>query len=115
MVTKTRLGRGRMKACTPVRTQRISHSRKKPMVTSQGIARIRAFSLITLPSRHGCMRAARGRSRRNAAQKSRSEEHTSELQSLMRISYAVFCLKKKTYNKNKKSTTHKKQHLTTSH
>src|SRR3546814_7336880 len=30
----------------------------------------------------------------------RSEEHTSELQSLMRISYAVFCLKK---NKNKKS------------
>src|SRR3546814_4648896 len=29
---------------------------------------------------------------------SRSEEHTSELQSLMRISYAVFCLKKKTSN-----------------
>src|SRR3546814_7839661 len=29
---------------------------------------------------------------------SRSEEHTSELQSLMRISYAVFCLKKKTNN-----------------
>src|SRR3546814_8483815 len=34
----------------------------------------------------------------------RSEEHTSELQSLMRISYAVFCLQKKTTNKyiNKK-------------
>src|SRR3546814_8042033 len=31
-----------------------------------------------------------------AAIASRSEEHTSELQSLMRISYAVFCLKKKT-------------------
>src|SRR3546814_2969354 len=30
----------------------------------------------------------------------RSEEHTSELQSLMRISYAVFCLKKKTLTKN---------------
>src|SRR3546814_4282795 len=30
------------------------------------------------------------------ARKYRSEEHTSELQSLMRISYAVFCLKKKT-------------------
>src|SRR3546814_19521102 len=29
-----------------------------------------------------------------------SEEHTSELQSLMRISYAVFCLKKKTTTKN---------------
>src|SRR3546814_8942603 len=31
----------------------------------------------------------------------RSEEHTSELQSLMRISYAVFCLKKKTTDKYK--------------
>src|SRR3546814_5957464 len=30
------------------------------------------------------------------AERERSEEHTSELQSLMRISYAVFCLKKKT-------------------
>src|SRR3546814_9295588 len=30
----------------------------------------------------------------------RSEEHTSELQSLMRISYAVFCLKKKTKSQN---------------
>src|SRR3546814_5163335 len=44
---------------------------------------------------------ARGRSRRSARPRaarhrtSRSEEHTSELQSLMRISYAVFCLKKK--------------------
>src|SRR3546814_3441149 len=35
----------------------------------------------------------------------RSEEHTSELQSLMRISYAVFCLKKKiSLSQNKKST-----------
>src|SRR3546814_3982556 len=35
---------------------------------------------------------------------SRSEEHTSELQSLMRISYAVFCLKKKNTNKNNTHT-----------
>src|SRR3546814_6472968 len=35
------------------------------------------------------------------AEQVRSEEHTSELQSLMRISYAVFCLKKKTHNKTK--------------
>src|SRR3546814_4247381 len=34
--------------------------------------------------------------RRDARSQARSEEHTSELQSLMRISYAVFCLKKKT-------------------
>src|SRR3546814_1641830 len=41
-----------------------------------------------------CRNAARSRPiSTNAA---RSEEHTSELQSLMRISYAVFCLKKKT-------------------
>src|SRR3546814_8194958 len=39
----------------------------------------------------------------------RSEEHTSELQSLMRISYAVFCLKKKillTKNNNRYTETH---------
>src|SRR3546814_10024619 len=42
---------------------------------------------------------ARGRKRRApfaVVPSRRSEEHTSELQSLMRISYAVFCLKKKT-------------------
>src|SRR3546814_6479515 len=36
--------------------------------------------------------------RRISRQRPRSEEHTSELQSLMRISYAVFCLKKKNNN-----------------
>src|SRR3546814_1583135 len=35
---------------------------------------------------------------------SRSEEHTSELQSLMRISYAVFCLKKKKYKYKQRRT-----------
>src|SRR3546814_4916151 len=42
----------------------------------------------------------------------RSEEHTSELQSLMRISYAVFCLKKTTQEKttNKYKVTHLKTH-----
>src|SRR3546814_9521984 len=34
----------------------------------------------------------------------RSEEHTSELQSLMRISYAVFCLKKKKTNRTQRDT-----------
>src|SRR3546814_4651041 len=37
----------------------------------------------------------------------RSEEHTSELQSLMRISYAVFCLKKKKEKNNKKKKNNK--------
>src|SRR3546814_7870212 len=47
-----------------------------------------------------------GGARRRDAQRrraARSEEHTSELQSLMRISYAVFCLKK---NTNTQHTTH---------
>src|SRR3546814_10182243 len=38
------------------------------------------------------------------AKELRSEEHTSELQSLMRISYAVFCLKKKKQNNNNTRT-----------
>src|SRR3546814_6456293 len=46
-------------------------------------------------------RAGTGRTQR------RSEEHTSELQSLMRISYAVFCLKKK----NTTNTKHKSELL----
>src|SRR3546814_4306667 len=52
--------------------------------------------LHTLHARHG------GTARSGALHRSlpgiRSEEHTSELQSLMRISYAVFCLKKKNNN-----------------
>src|SRR3546814_6096847 len=59
-----------------------------------------------LPPHHPDYRSARGGARRwsgktnppDAGSSSRSEEHTSELQSLMRISYAVFCLKKKKNN-----------------
>src|SRR3546814_5550759 len=47
--------------------------------------------------------------RRAEAAKARSEEHTSELQSLMRISYAVFCLKKKN---NTSMTTNESQQTT---
>src|SRR3546814_8507639 len=46
-----------------------------------------------------------------AAPHQRSEEHTSELQSLMRISYAVFCLKKK----NKKHDTYNIKHSDNKH
>src|SRR3546814_2701353 len=42
--------------------------------------------------------ASRRQSDVETAEALRSEEHTSELQSLMRISYAVFCLQKKTQN-----------------
>src|SRR3546814_3271530 len=53
---------------------------------------------------------------RGRADVGRSEEHTSELQSLMRISYAVFCLKKKTHKvnnpTNKNMNTHHSYALT---
>src|SRR3546814_6205368 len=48
--------------------------------------------------RHGRLRVA-ACSVRLGGRRRRSEEHTSELQSLMRISYAVFCLKKKKTSK----------------
>src|SRR3546814_6025989 len=46
--------------------------------------------------------AVRAAIARQHAVRRRSEEHTSELQSLMRISYAVFCLKKKIINRKPK-------------
>src|SRR3546814_3414676 len=55
-------------------------------------------ALPTMPSRPVCdSTCSVNLSMRVAVVGPRSEEHTSELQSLMRISYAVFCLKKKTY------------------
>src|SRR3546814_4728218 len=52
--------------------------------------RSRKFGCIRAVTVAGCAMAAR-----TILGEKRSEEHTSELQSLMRISYAVFCLKKK--------------------
>src|SRR3546814_4455680 len=48
-------------------------------------------------------------------QRCRSEEHTSELQSLMRISYAVFCLKKKKTVENSINPTSHKSYTSSSH
>src|SRR3546814_15636712 len=53
--------------------------------------------------RRAGLRTAYRRCRSGQGNRPRSEEHTSELQSLMRISYAVFCLKKKIYSSR---TTH---------
>src|SRR3546814_4620724 len=56
-----------------------------------------ASILSTFESRRSARRRRRpGPIQANICTNRRSEEHTSELQSLMRISYAVFCLKKKT-------------------
>src|SRR3546814_1152167 len=52
-------------------------------------------SMRTIESCGGVLEDVRNGKRRYWISTGRSEEHTSELQSLMRISYAVFCLKKK--------------------
>src|SRR3546814_8620148 len=52
-------------------------------------------SSFAAPKKRTALRQAQGERNCWQAQHERSEEHTSELQSLMRISYAVFCLTKK--------------------
>src|SRR3546814_2570243 len=59
-------------------------------------------------ARRRCPARTRRAGRRRGPRCARSEEHTSELQSLMRISYAVFCLKKK--KKEKKTYTTQKHY-----
>src|SRR3546814_5313521 len=69
----------------------------------QHLRRARPDRPIGVPSRPRRPRGRRGKDRDLGCPgdpRRRSEEHTSELQSLMRISYAVFCLKKKNKNKN---------------
>src|SRR3546814_7422597 len=87
------------------------------MPTRAPISRSKAWrsTPANTPRSTCCARKPRDRQRRNrhivrpaasCAALARSEEHTSELQSLMRISYAVFCLKKKTTNKHTTTTTY---------
>src|SRR3546814_10778247 len=70
---------------------------RRPAARRRGRAILRQFRII--PDR--LCRSRRQPVPLSGARPIRSEEHTSELQSLMRISYAVFCLK----NKTKKNTT----------
>src|SRR3546814_4595434 len=62
---------------------------------------LRLIRWLNRPTRFGATAPPRfslASTARSAVRSRRSEEHTSELQSLMRISYAVFCLKKKKDN-----------------
>src|SRR3546814_8723842 len=68
-------------------------ARKAP--DARGYAGARADGDGRCPARRPDGRSARPAARHGARACDRSEEHTSELQSLMRISYAVFCLNKK--------------------
>src|SRR3546814_1681209 len=72
--------------------------------TSAALARLRAaglpyVSVMTHPTTGGVSASFAMLGDINLAEPERSEEHTSELQSLMRISYDVFCLKKKKKHK----------------
>src|SRR3546814_9178999 len=99
-----------------------------PRTSGRNLAATRsslAASIVTTPApkRRAAPDKARSRPMVPAASTSglslsstatRSEEHTSELQSLMRISYAVFCLKKKKKQKNNTNQRHTKINNTTS-
>src|SRR3546814_4451377 len=64
---------------------------QRPFLASAWVAATHLFTIESIAGREMWARDHLGEIRRFE----RSEEHTSELQSLMRISYAVFCLKKK--------------------
>src|SRR3546814_9740175 len=70
-----------------------------PTLQALAAARHEVAAVYSQPPRP----AGRGQKARPSPVQARSEEHTSELQSLTRISYAVFCLKKKTTQTTKRS------------
>src|SRR3546814_10340105 len=75
----------RIDGCLLVFEEVVAHHVQRLLRARQGAAR------RSLDQREHCTLVFLG-------EEARSEEHTSELQSLMRISYAVFCLKKKTHS-----------------
>src|SRR3546814_2794503 len=75
----------RSRFATPLLGQSMTHCTKFWRVRFAHAFIANRYATPSPPQQHGSL--SRGR----------SEEHTSELQSLMRISYAVFCLKKKTH------------------
>src|SRR3546814_3123169 len=81
------------------RVQRVLHVAAQDAVFDQHVA-LRGIAFVVDVQRTAAVGQRAVVDDGNALGGDRSEEHTSELQSLMRISYAVFCLKKKK-NKNK--------------
>src|SRR3546814_4326762 len=93
---------------TRFRSHRVEHHRRRAPAGGRGASAAVTGIRRRLCGTAGCLcRAHRAKYRRAIEpdeRAQRSEEHTSELQSLMRTSYAVFCLKKK----NKKKLYHNK-------
>src|SRR3546814_8835267 len=75
----------------------VLHLADHPFPEGQGL-RVR---IVDTEDAHAVSRPEQDHVTQRVPDRGRSEEHTSELQSLMRISYAVFCLKKKTKQKHK--------------
>src|SRR3546814_7000414 len=74
---------------------RVTSGASTPLAEGGGVCS--AMSVVSFLGLCGILPGRRGPvAARRPGGRDRSEEHTSELQSLMRISYAVFCLKKKT-------------------
>src|SRR3546814_3577913 len=93
---------------------------RSPMTLEQELADFQAEWERTAPAGRAELYTAKVEELRASAlfdqalrnDETRSEEHTSELQSLMRISYAVFCLKKKN-NRDKNDRNHNNPHIQT--
>src|SRR3546814_4243605 len=86
--------------------QRLQRLQPPLRVLVQAAVELAGIVLAVPAARHRCVEVQRQRALcgtvdDGAVAGPRSEEHTSELQSLMRISYAVFCLKKKTERNTK--------------
>src|SRR3546814_4732610 len=92
--------RGRLKVIERELADETEQEQRAGLVQSLEIARAAAQILETRKAEHEIFSANLDRL------DDRSEEHTSELQSLMRISYAVFCLKKKKPNIHYITITH---------
>src|SRR3546814_1491134 len=98
---------GRATSAIPVGLMTWADGRSPPRIGDTRDARLETSDHLLRPP--VCRSATRidggifGCSRRHT-NTPRSEEHTSELQSLMRISYAVFCLKKKQTQQHKQTT-----------
>src|SRR3546814_6907788 len=81
--------------CSPGRTCRLCCRNSGP-ISPEKLSSTSPFANRTSVSTHRpTFRRSQTLSRQSLVRAARSEEHTSELQSLMRITYAVFCLKKK--------------------
>src|SRR3546814_5611099 len=99
----SRRGSKASRTASPTKTSRVSMiaMAKNPVRPSHGAWRLALPCASSSPSEAepgGRPKPRKSSAVRVVIEPERSEEHTSELQSLMRISYAVFCLKKKNIN-----------------